>query len=61
MVILLESSKVFILYEVNDLVLCQVNTVVEVTAPEQVVMMPHLPTLVTTIIIQVNSEAERNR
>jgi len=48
LIVCLQAFKVLLLYQVNYFLLGEVNTVVEVTTPEQVVMVPHLPTLTTT-------------
>ena len=48
LVVHLQAFKVLLLNQVYHLLLGEINTVVEVTAPEQIVMVPHLPTLTTT-------------
>ena len=48
LVICLQTSEILTLYQIDNLFLRQINTIVEVTTPEQVVMVPHLTTLSTT-------------
>ena len=49
LVVCLKAVKVFTLDQVNHFILCQINAIVEVTTPEQVIMVPHLTTLRTTM------------
>jgi len=48
LVVSLQTGKVLSLNEIDHFLLGQINSIVEVTAPEQVVMVPDLTTLATT-------------
>ena len=48
LVVSLQTGKVLSLNVINHFVLGQIDTIVEVTAPEQIVVVPHLTALPTT-------------
>jgi len=45
----LQTGKVTTVDQVDDFVFRQIDAVVEVTAPEQIVVVPHLSALRTTV------------